>query len=106
MSAPSRVKDASVRADTSVVDVVDVERVLDPRVNGLLRGQTIKVRGMKVRLENKLWKLAVLFMLWAALWLAQTHAAARGNAWAAADPRAQRQIGRRYGEGKMTIVRG
>jgi hypothetical protein len=105
-SAPSRVKDASVRADTSVVDVVDVERVLDPRVNGLLRGQTIKVRGMKVRLENKLWKLAVLFMLWAAVWLAQTHAAARGNAWAAADPRAQRQIGRRYGEGKMTIVRG
>jgi hypothetical protein len=40
------------------------------------------------------------------VWLAQTHAAARGNAWAASDPRAQRQIGRRYGEGKMTIVRG
>jgi hypothetical protein len=105
----SRVKDASVRTDAAVATedgVADVASVLDPRVHGLLRGKTIKVRGMKVRLENKLWKLVVLFMVWGALWMAQTHAAAKANAWAASDPRDVQKVGRRYGEGKARIVHG
>jgi len=63
-------------------DEEDVESVLDPRVRGLLRGETIRVRGLKMRVETKLWKLCILMTMFVVVWWAQARQAAKANAWA------------------------
>ena len=60
----------------------DVESVLDPRVRGLLRGDTIRVRGLKMRVETKLWKLCILMTMFIVVWWARARQAANANAWA------------------------
>lgn len=63
---------------------MDPTEVLDVRVQKLLRGETIRVRGapMKMRLSNKLWKLCVLFALSIVLWALQARQASKTDAWA------------------------
>jgi len=70
----------------------DVERVLDPRTAKLLRGETIKVRGMKQRLETKLWKLCVLIAIWIAIAVLQARQASHRDDWARADDGKKRSV--------------
>lgn len=78
----SKLRRIERRAAAEGDDGDDVETVLDPRVRGLLRGETIRVRGLKMRVETKLWKLCILMTMFIIVWWARARQAANANAWA------------------------